>query len=130
MNVLLIEDNHTDSRIIETSLEPFDVNLTIKEDGKSAIEYLKENLPTFIILDLNIPYLTGKEVLNYVKGSKKLKHIPVIVYTTSHDERDINDIYDMGGAAYITKPFSLSEAQEKIKILGDFWIGIVTWLNR
>ena len=105
------------------------VDLILKEDGKAGVEYLEKERPNFIILDLNLPNMTGKEVLTYIKTHPELKSIPVIVYTTSQEQIDIEDVYDMGGAAYLTKPYGYNDALEKIKFLGDFWIGVVEWPN-
>jgi CheY-like chemotaxis protein len=119
LNVLVIEDNLLDVRTITNSLKGY--NIHVENDGETAIEYLKKNMPQLIILDLNLLRVDGKEVIKYIKSSPKLKNIPVVVYTTSRNPDDIKQLYDLGASAYITKPYSLSDAQDAMRKLGAFW---------
>jgi len=126
-NILLVEDNQSDIRIITQSLAG-QFNIDVVNDGNEAIEYLKNKVPHFIILDLNLIQMNGKEVIKRIKSNNRLRTIPVIVYTTSRNKDDIKELYELGANAYITKPFNLSQAKKVLSSLGDFW-GIVSFNN-
>jgi CheY-like chemotaxis protein len=103
-------------------------------DGEELLEYLyqrgkftPENAPKpcFILLDLNMPRLDGREVLKVIKADEKLRHIPVVILTTSKAEEDIFKTYDLGANSYITKPVTF---EGLVKILGTmryYWLEIV-----
>ena len=125
--VLLIEDNPADARLV------FDgcymrSNLTIVNDGTKAMDYLNQKgiykdkeLPSLIILDLNLPLKDGRDVLKEIKKNEKLKVIPIVVLTTSSNEEDIIRSYNQGASAYITKPLDFDHFEELISTFEDFW---------
>lgn len=127
MNILLVEDNKTDARIVRQALDKFQVDLHIEHEGQAALEYLSNNKPDLVILDLNLMRVSGHEILQVIKKDSTLSHIPVIVYTTSKDRADIKLAYSNGANAYVSKPFSLKDALKGIEALGNFWIGFVKY---
>lgn len=103
------------------------------EDGRQALDYLflqgsyrhraDTVRPAIILLDLNMPGIDGFRVLAEIKEDASLKSIPVIIMTTSNDERDIETCYRMGANAYVRKPFDSSDFLDTMKRLTDFWVG-------
>ena len=107
-------------------------NLHVVNDGVEAIkllnrdvQYLDIPLPDLILLDLNLPKKDGREVLEEIKSDKDLKHIPVVILTTSKAEEDIFKAYDLYANCYITKPVDLDQFIAVIKSIEDFWFSIV-----
>lgn len=134
IHILLVEDNEGDIMLIEEALEEGKVfnNVSIAKDGEKAIQFLdkegdyKESpTPDLIILDINLPRKNGFEVLQYVKESDHLKHIPVIMLTTSSSERDIAKSYDQHANCYITKPVGVEEFLKAVTSIEQFWIELV-----
>jgi CheY-like chemotaxis protein len=134
IHILLVEDNKGDILLIEEALEEGKVanDVSIVKDGEKAIQFLdkegdyKESLtPDLIILDINLPRKNGFEVLQYVKQTDHLKHIPVIMLTTSSSERDIAKSYDQHANCYITKPVGVEEFLKAVTSIEQFWIELV-----
>lgn len=134
VEILLIEDNPGDIRLTIESFKESKIanNLNIVEDGIEAINYLKkkgkfkdEPLPDIIILDLNLPKKGGREVLAEIKEDKTLKHIPVIVFTTSKAEMDILRSYELHANCYILKPLKMNQFIKIVKAIEYFWFCIV-----
>ena len=136
-NILIVEDGDED---FETTIRAFRQvrmgNEVIRcNDGDSALDYLfrrglyvdpaSSPRPTLILLDLNLPGTDGREVLRKIKESENLRMIPVIVLTTSSDERDINKCYDLGANSFVQKPVSFDRFVESIRKIRDFWFEIV-----
>lgn len=101
-------------------------------DGDQALEYLQgygkhpawpKLLPAIMLLDLNMPGTDGRAVLETVKNDPRLHNIPVIIFTTSSNSRDIEDCYRLGANSYLTKPVSYAELEEKIRLTIDYWLG-------
>ena len=98
--------------------------LTHCVNGEEALKYLKENcdeLPCVILLDLNMPKMNGVEFLSLIKVDNKLKHIPVIVLTTSTEERDIFDAFKHSVGGYIVKPVEYKNFVEAIRTINMYW---------
>jgi CheY-like chemotaxis protein len=133
INILLVEDNEGD---ILLTTEAFDESRIVNEinvirNGEAAIKYFgalktKDPHPDLVLLDINLPKKSGHEVLMYVKSHEKLKHIPVIMLTTSSSEKDILLSYNNYVNCYITKPIDVSDFMKAINKIEDFWINIVT----
>jgi len=131
--ILIVEDSDDD---FYATLRAFkrDGNLSNPlhrcEDGQEALDYLNtpwsdEHLkPAIILLDLNLPGLDGRRVLKKIKQDKRLCNIPVVVLTTSNDEKDIEECYDLGANTYIQKPVKLDSLFEAIQKLKDYWFQI------
>ncbi len=132
IRILLAEDNEGDILLIQDSFSDAKVaiQMDVVKNGEKAIEYLQDKstehrLPDIVLLDINLPRKSGIEVLKFVKLSDELKHIPVIILTTSSSEKDINEAYDNYVNCYITKPVSADKFIEVVSKIEDFWISIV-----
>ncbi|MBK5211813.1 MAG: response regulator [Coriobacteriia bacterium] len=131
--ILYIEDNPLD---IELTLEALKENrianpIVVTRDGIEALEYLrfegpfkdrKTMNPSMILLDLKMPRMNGLEFLTIVKKDAKFKHIPVIMLTSSREEKDLIKGYDLRVNAYIVKPIDFSSLLDMLKQLTDFWL--------
>lgn len=135
LQLLLVEDNPGDVRLTREALKNGDVSLqlSVVRDGVEAIDFLRKRgdfksapVPDLILLDLNLPRKSGREVLSEIKSDPDLKRIPVLVMTTSHADQDINRAYSLNANCYITKPMDLNEFLRIVKSIEDFWLKTVT----
>jgi CheY-like chemotaxis protein len=101
-------------------------------DGDQALEYLRgygkhpawpQNLPALVLLDLNMPGTDGRDVLEALKHDPRLHNIPVVIFSTSASNRDIEDCYRLGANSYLTKPVSYTELEEKMRVTMQYWLG-------
>lgn len=131
--LLLVEDDDGDVLLARESLGGLStpIDLEVVSDGAAALAFLRRNgaepdgrRPDLILLDLNLPGMSGWEVLRAIKGDVQLHAIPVVVLTTSKSENDIRAAYDLGANCYITKPPGLKEYESAIQRLGDFWLNV------
>jgi two-component system, chemotaxis family, response regulator Rcp1 len=134
VEILLVEDNPGDVRLTREALKESKIrnNLSIVRDGVEAMAFLRREgdfpnapRPDIILLDLNLPRKDGREVLHEIKEDDKLKRIPVVILTTSDDEHDILESYNLHANCYITKPVDLNRFVTIIKNIEDFWLTIV-----
>ena len=134
VDILLVEDNPGDVRLTKEALKDAKVlnEIYVARDGVEAMEFLHRKgkftdvpLPDIILLDLNLPKKDGREVLAEVKEDPILKHIPVVVLTTSKADEDIIRTYNLHANAFITKPVDLKRFSEIIHVLNEFWFTIV-----
>jgi len=136
--VLLVEDNPADQQLTIRAFKKGHVNtdLQITSDGVEAMEYLRGEgkynnrvlypMPDLVLLDINMPRKDGKQVLQEIREDKRLKIIPVIMLTTSDQEKDIIDSYNLGVNAYISKPVRINEFMKVVNKLEDFWFTLNT----
>lgn len=133
VEILLVEDNPGDIRLTQEVLKEGRIlnHLYVVEDGEQAIAFLNRiepysdaPLPDLILLDLNLPRRNGLEVLRMIKTNEALKHIPVVVFTTSQAEEDIMSAYNLYANCYITKPIDLEQFIKSVKSIEDFWLTI------
>lgn len=134
IDVLLVEDNPGDARLAIEALKESKVlnKVYVVEDGVLAMEFLKRTggyedapVPDIVLLDLNLPRKDGREVLEEIKTDPILKHIPVVILTTSQAEEDIVKSYTLHANCYISKPIDLDQFMKVIKAIEDFWLTIV-----
>lgn len=134
IEILLVEDNPGDVRLTQEALRDSKIhnNLYVAQDGVEAMEFLQHKgiysdavRPDIILLDLNLPRMNGREVLTRIKDDDSLKYIPVVVLTTSDDERDVLESYKLHANCYITKPVDLHRFIEIVKNIKEFWFSIV-----
>lgn len=134
IEILLVEDNPGDIRLIVEVLKDGKLhnNLSVVEDGEQALAYLRREgsyhdaiVPDLILLDLNLPKINGNEVLAEIRQDPHLKHIPVIILTTSEAEQDILKAYDLHANCYITKPVNLDDFLTVVRSIENFWLTIV-----
>jgi len=134
INILLVEDNPGDVRLTEEVLKEGKIKntLNVVMDGEEALDYLfkrgkhtSAETPDIVLLDLNLPKIDGREVLEEIKKHPELKRIPVIVLTTSDAQADILKMYDNHANCYITKPVDFPQFINVVKSIEDFWLTIV-----
>lgn len=135
--ILLVEDSQEDLVMTERNLRAAGLMNPILhyENGDDALEFLKERrgnkkhssvpLPGIILLDLNLPGTDGRDVLSEIKQDDRLKLIPVIVVTTSSDDRDIHSCYALGANGYIQKPLGFEGLMKAMARLKDYWFEVV-----
>ena len=135
VEILLVEDNPGDVRLTREALKEGKVhsNLHWAKDGVEALEFLGQRgvhanapRPDIILLDLNLPKKDGREVLSVIKSDDSLKHIPVVVLTTSKAEEDVLRSYELHANCYVTKPVDLEKFIVVVKSIDRFWLTIVT----
>jgi CheY-like chemotaxis protein len=130
--ILMVEDDPKDVELTLTALEDYNLanEVVVVGDGEKALDYLyfrgefqmrSGDNPAVILLDLKLPKIDGLEVLKEVKSDQKLKLIPVVVLTSSKEERDMVASYKLGVNAYVVKPVDFHEFVNAIKELGAFW---------
>jgi len=134
IEILLVEDNPGDARLTREALRDARVrnNLNVAADGVDALAFLRRQgkhaavaKPDLILLDLNLPKKDGREVLEEVKRDDQLRHIPVVILTTSQAERDIAESYRLRANAYVTKPVDLEQFLKVVQSIEHFWLEIV-----
>ena len=134
IEILLIDDSPADVRLTREALreEKLYNNLHVASDGEEALAFLRREgkhgqapRPDLILLDLNLPRKSGREVLDEIKQDADLKSIPVVVLTTSAAEQDIVSAYNLHANCYITKPLDLEQFARVVKSIREFWLTIV-----
>jgi len=130
--ILMVEDDPKDVELSLNALEDYHLanEVVVVRDGEEALDYLtcrnayatrSSGNPAVILLDLKLPKVDGLEVLKQVKSDEKLKLIPVVVLTSSHEEKDLVTSYRLGVNAYVVKPVDFHQFVNAIKELGAFW---------
>ena len=128
VEILLVEDNLDDAGLAIHALKKHNManNLLHINDGEEALRYLfsreMTNTPKVILLDLKMPKIDGIEVLRKIKSDESTKVIPVVVLTSSREERDILESYKLGVNAYIVKPVDFDKFTKAIAEIGFFWL--------
>jgi CheY-like chemotaxis protein len=134
VEILLVEDNPDDVTLTVEALKLGKIlnNLAVARDGVAALDYLHRrgehaNVPDpdIILLDLNLPKKDGREVLAEIKQDDRLKHIPVVVLTTSEAEHDILRSYSLHANCYVTKPVDFDEFIQIVHSVENFWFSVV-----
>lgn len=120
--ILLIDDDREDAEIFEEALTEADDSaiLIYMDDPREALDKLKKmhtEMPKIIFLDINMPFMTGWDCLQEIKKDGTLQHIPVIMYSTSSNQREAAMAAKLGAAAYLTKPHDYNELKSKLKCL-------------
>jgi CheY-like chemotaxis protein len=131
IRILLVEDSPTDVELTREALAEARIanELTVARDGVEALEILRDSgsaRPDLVLLDLNLPRLSGIEVLREVKDDPQLRTIPIVVLTTSRADEDVLEAYRNHVNAYVRKPVDFDEFMEKIRTIERFWFSIVT----
>lgn len=130
--ILIVEDDPKDVELTMTALEEYKLanEVVIARDGEEALDYLYRrgrfasragDHPAVLLLDLKLPKVDGMEVLHQIKSDERLKLIPVVVLTSSREERDLVASYELGVNAYVVKPVDFHEFVNAVKELGVFW---------
>jgi len=130
--ILLVEDDPKDVELTLTALEEYNLanEVIVARDGEEALEYLysrgkfktrSSDNPAVVLLDLKLPKVDGLEVLKQIKSEEKLRMMPVVVLTSSKEEKDMVASYKLGVNAYVVKPVDFHEFVNAVKELGVFW---------
>ena len=131
INVLLVEDNPGDVRLTQEAFREVNpsVQLHVANDGTEAMAFLRHQgafsgapRPDFILLDLNLPKMDGREVLAQIKADADLKSVPTFVLTTSKDAKDIAQSYKLQANCYLVKPMQLDAFKKLMQSINDFWL--------
>ena len=127
LEVLLVEDNPGDVRLVQEGLRAIgmDCGISVAEDGDRALQRLHDEarpLPDLVLLDLNLTRVDGRRVLTEIKRDPRLRHVPVVVLTSSDAERDIAAAFDLHANAYVKKPGNLAAFLDVIASIGHFWL--------
>ncbi len=127
IDILLIEDNPGDIRLAREAFQsdPVTMNLRVATDGEEAMTTLKDasiGRPNLVILDLNLPKKDGREVLAEIKSNPALRHIPVVVLTTSKAEEDISKAYDLQANCVVAKGSDWEQSCAVVRSIEEFWL--------
>ena len=134
ITILYVEDEETDIMLLQHVFTRVGITNLLKtvKDGKQAKEYLAGNppfadrrqhpLPGLLLLDLNLPYWSGLEVLGWIREQPRLRWLPVVIFTSSRRPDDIVKAYDAGANGYLVKPNSLADLTTMVQSLRDFWL--------
>jgi chemotaxis family two-component system response regulator Rcp1 len=134
IELLLVEDNPGDVRLTQEALREGKVrnHLNVAVDGIEALAFLRREgqyanapQPDLILLDLNLPKKSGREVLAEIKADPALRRIPVVILTVSKAEEDVLKSYNLHANCYVTKPVDLDQFLEVVKSIEDFWLTVV-----
>lgn len=133
-NILLVEDSDDDVILIQRALRKGGIHAPIRlaRDGEEAIDFFSlaaqgrhhasHPLPTVVLLDLKLPKKNGFEVLEWIKGHAQFASLPVVVFTSSVQERDLKQAYALGANSYLKKPATMTETTDLLKIVGAYWL--------
>ena len=139
VQILLVDDDPVDVRLTREALREGKVHADIESvyDGMEAMAYLRREgkydqakNPDLILLDLNMPRKDGREVLAEIKADPALRHIPVVILTTSRADQDVIQTYDLGANAYVVKPVDLDQLVTIVQKIEEFWFTVVKLPHR
>jgi CheY-like chemotaxis protein len=129
--LLLVEDNDQDAELISMTVEKNfpDIRLERVQDGMEAMEILQRNNEiisnlAFILLDIKMPKMNGIEILSWIKNNSRLKFIPVVMFSSSKEPRDLQACYSAGANAYVVKPVDFNEFKDTLCSINKFWCNI------
>lgn len=132
--ILLVEDNESDELLTARAFKTSGIanELVVVRDGAEALDWFAgtgahegrdvTNLPTVVLLDLNLPKVSGLEVLRQIRADERTKTLPVVVLTSSRQDEDVVRSYSLGANAYVRKPVDFAEFASAAKTLGLFWL--------
>jgi two-component system response regulator len=136
LDVLVAEDSEFDRALLRDAFAelPFDISLIFVGDGEEMFDYLRRSngfaalapspLPALILMDINMPRMKGLDALQALRADALLRALPVIVFTTSSNPKQIAQAYECGVNAYMTKPAQFSELLDAMQKFGDFWLHV------
>jgi len=130
VHILVVEDNRADARLIEEAIRDHDGahQVSVVMDGRAAMAFMRREgqytdaqRPDLILLDLNLPHKDGREVLAECKADPTLHHIPVIIWTSTQADTEVQRGYALGAAAYCVKPSTLNDYLGLVQMIVEFW---------
>ncbi len=135
VDILLVEDNPGDVELTEDALGRSESGATLRvvSDGEEAMDFLQRRgghasapRPDLVVLDLNLPKKDGREVLTDIRSDPELKHLPVIILTSSSADSDIEHSYKLGANCFVTKPTDLKDYRNVVGAIDNFWLNVAT----
>lgn len=131
--VLLVEDEPADQERTRRAIDQIEtvIQLHVVDDGEQALDYLRRtadastasrSAPDIVLLDINMPRLDGKQTLQSIRADANLRHLPVIMLTSSERDEDVCDCYEAGANAYVTKPLDMSGYISALRDIESFWL--------
>jgi CheY-like chemotaxis protein len=123
--ILLVEDNPDDVELTRRAFEKSKMpnEIVVASDGQEALDYLFTGVaPSVVLLDLNLPRIDGLEVLRRIRSDERTKRLPVVILTTSTEEKDLIGGYDLGANSYVRKPVDFAQFVEAVRQLGLYWL--------
>jgi CheY-like chemotaxis protein len=133
-DILLVEDNASDEELALRALRKNNVGnrIVVTRDGSAALDYLfargdyaardVKEVPQVVLLDLNLPKIGGLDVLRTIRADERTKRLPVVILTSSNEDRDLLGGYDLGANSYILKPVDFAQFAEAVRQLGVYWL--------
>jgi len=133
-NILMIEDSEDDEKLILRAFKKMNLgnHIVIKRDGEEALAYFfngqgqlilnKAHFPQLILLDLQLPRISGLDVLQTLRAHDETKHLPIAIFTSSNQEEDIRDAYTNGANSFVQKPIEMCDFTQAIQELGLYWL--------
>lgn len=135
VRILLVEDTPQDVQQFIRSVGER-AAVSVAATGAEALDRLfrrgrfhADQFPDLVVIDLNVPLLTGHEVLNVIRANSETRHLPVIVYSVSDNPRDILKAYELGASAYLVKPMDLTATEAQLSAFAQFWINNVRYAS-
>jgi len=126
VDILLVEDDPNDAELTQRAFRKsdLDVRLTIVRDGAEALDYLfgGKPRPKVVLLDLKLPKIDGIDVLRRIRAGERTRTIPVVVLTSSQEERDIVECYELGANSYVVKPVDFDRFYRTVSDIGAYWL--------
>lgn len=133
LNIVLVEDNPDDEELMLEALKEYRLRnpITVLRDGQEAVDYFfrqgdytdrPAKQPDLILLDIKLPKVDGLDVLAKIKSDDELKRVPVVVLTSSQEDRDIVKGYELGANSYIVKPIDFEQLIETVRTIGGYWL--------
>jgi CheY-like chemotaxis protein len=122
--ILMVDDDSDDQEFVKIAIKMYSPKIKVEcvNNGFEAIDFLNKRIePDLIILDLNMPKKNGKEVLKYIKTEDELKHIPVLIYTTSSSPDDVNETYKLGANSFLSKPQQFKDVISSMNLICSYW---------
>ena len=125
--IVLVEDNPDDEELTRIAFEESNLanQLVVVRDGVEALDYLldpQHPLPQMVLLDLKLPKLNGLEVLRRLRADERTKFLPIVILTSSDEERDLLDSYGLGANSYVRKPVDFAQFVDSVRQLGLYWL--------
>ena len=119
--IALVDDDRNILTSVSIALEAEGYKVETYTDGASALDGLLARPPHLAIFDIKMPRMDGLEVLKHIRGDEKLKHLPVVILSSSREESDLARSWDLGVNAYVVKPVDIDQFFQAVKTLGTFW---------
>jgi two-component system response regulator len=123
--VLLLEDSPDDELFTLRAFRRLSgIDVHVARDGQAALDWLEEFQPDLIVLDIQVPKVSGLEVLRYIRSNERLRVVPVVVLTSSNEECDVEGSYALGANSFVQKPVEYEAYQDAVRLIGEYWLGV------